>query len=77
MKAYILIKVNAGAIREVVRRLRSLEGVAEADMTLGPYDVIATVEADGLERLGQMVAGEIQPIPGVLETLTCLAVGLE
>jgi len=74
MKAYILISVRTGGISEVLSHLRRLEGVLEANMTFGPYDIVAVVQAADLQRLGQMMAQGIQPIPGVEETLTCLAV---
>lgn len=74
MKAFILISVRTGGISEVLSHLRRLEGVLEAHMTFGPYDIVAVVQAADLQRLGQMMAQGIQPIPGVDETLTCLAV---
>jgi DNA-binding Lrp family transcriptional regulator len=74
MKAYILIDIRTGEIREVVRQLRRLEGVVEANMTFGPYDAVAVVEAGSVNAIGEIMASAIQPIPGVLETLTCLAV---
>jgi DNA-binding Lrp family transcriptional regulator len=74
MKAYILIHVRPGSVPEVVRNLRRLGGIHEAHMTFGPYDVVAVVDANDVNNLGKLVAGEIQPIPGVLDTLTCLVV---
>jgi DNA-binding Lrp family transcriptional regulator len=74
MKAYILIEIRTGEVRQVVRQLRRIEGVLEASMTFGPHDAIAVVEAKDVPGIGNIIASEIQPIPGVLETLTCLAV---
>ncbi len=74
MRAYILIKVRPGEIREVVRQLARVEGVTEATMTFGPYDAVAVVEAADVGGIGRVMASSIQPIPGVTETLTCLAV---
>lgn len=74
MKAYILIRVRMGAVNEVLKNLRRLEGVIEANMTFGPYDVIAQAQTRDVNQLGRLIASEIQPIPGVLETLTCLVV---
>jgi DNA-binding Lrp family transcriptional regulator len=74
MKAYILIKVRAGDLKEVVGQLRKIKGVSEAHMTFGPYDAIAVVETTDLAKLGSITALEIQPVPGVEQTLTCLAV---
>lgn len=74
MKAYIMIHVRPGTVPEVVRNLRRLDGVLEAHMTFGPYDVVAEMEANDVNHLGKLVASEIQPIPGVIDTLTCLVV---
>ncbi len=74
MKAYILIKIRSGEVKAVVQEMRKLPSVRSAEMTFGPYDAIAVVEATDLGELGQLVASKIQPIPGVEQTLTCLAV---
>jgi len=74
MRAYILIQVRTGEIREIVRQLARVEGVIEATMTFGPYDAVAVVEAPDVAGIGRIMAAGIQPIPGVTETLTCLAV---
>lgn len=74
MKAYVMIKIRAGEVKDVVSHLRKIEGVREAHMTFGPYDAVAEVETKDVATLGQITAIEIQPIPGVEQTLTCLAV---
>lgn len=74
MKAFVLIKVRAGDVPEVLKNLRTVEGVVEAHMTLGPYDAIAVIETADVAKLGAITARRIQPIPGVEQTLTCLAV---
>jgi len=74
LKAYILIKIRTGELRDVVRQLKRVEQVREANMTFGPYDAVAIVEANDINELGSVLASAIQPIPGVQETLTCLAV---
>ena len=74
MKAFVLIKVRAGDIKDVVRQLRKTDSVVEAHMTFGPYDVVAIVDAPDLGSIGSLVASTIQPIEGVEQTLTCLTV---
>lgn len=74
MKAYVLINIRSGEVKEVVRQLRRVEGVVEASMTFGPYDAVAVTETGDINKLGTLLATSIQPIPGILETLTCLAV---
>ncbi|NUQ37620.1 MAG: Lrp/AsnC ligand binding domain-containing protein [Caldilineales bacterium] len=74
MKAFILLTIRTGAIPEVVQNIRRLRGVTAVEMTFGPYDAIVTVEADSLTQIARLVNIEIQVIPGVEDTLTCLAV---
>lgn len=74
MKAYVLIKIRSGGVREVVKNLIRLEGVVEASMTFGPYDAVAVIKGGDINQLGEIIASGVQPIPGVLETYTCLAV---
>ena len=38
----------------------------------GPYDVIARVQASGLDELGRLVVFGIQVLDGVTRTLTCM-----
>ena len=74
MKAYVLISARTGEAAAVVRQATRIEGVLEAHITFGPYDAVAVVDADNAKKIGHIVHNEIQPIPGVLDTLTCLAV---
>ncbi len=74
MKAFVLIKIRTGEVKEVIRQLRKVEGVTEAHMTFGPYDAVAVVDTADVAHLGAITALAIQPIPGVEQTLTCLAV---
>jgi DNA-binding Lrp family transcriptional regulator len=74
MKAYVMIKIRAGEVKDVVGQLRKVKDVVEAHMTFGPYDAVAVVETVDIAKLGAITALEIQPIPGVEQTLTCLAV---
>ena len=74
MKAYVLIKIRAGEVKDVVRQLRKIDEIIEANMTFGPYDAVAVVEAADIGIIGNLIASSIQPIPGIEQTLTCLAV---
>jgi len=74
MKAYILMQIRVGSIPEVIGNLKRMDQVIEAHSILGPYDIIATVKAKDTNQMGRLVNVDIQVIPGVLETLTCLIV---
>lgn len=74
MKAYVLIKIKAGEVKDVVRKLRKLENIIEAHMTFGPYDSVCVITAQDVSSMGSLIATSIQPIPGIEQTLTCIAV---
>ncbi|HEX6269604.1 MAG TPA: Lrp/AsnC ligand binding domain-containing protein [Anaerolineales bacterium] len=74
MKAFVLIKTRTGEVKQVVRQLRTAQEILEAHMTFGPYDAVAVVESADINGLGSLIASAIQPIPGVEQTLTCIAV---
>jgi hypothetical protein len=73
MRAFVLIKIRAGEVSDVVRQLRELPEITEARMTFGPYDAVAIVDSQDLSSIGSLIASTIQPISGVEQTLTCLA----
>lgn len=74
MKAFVLINIRTGEINDVVKQLKKIKQVRDVNMTFGPYDAVAIVDSIDINDLGQILAGVIQPIPGIEETLTCLAV---
>jgi DNA-binding Lrp family transcriptional regulator len=45
-----------------------------AEDLAGPYDVIARVQAPGLDQLGRLVVSRIQVVDGVTRTLICTAI---
>ena len=73
-KAFILIETVVGRTKEVVAGLNSLEGVKSVDTVTGPYDVIAIIEANSLNEIGDLVTQKIHPVVGISRTVTCLAV---
>jgi hypothetical protein len=74
MRAYVLVHCRPGEDKQLVQALKGQIGVLRADVTFGPYDAIVEVEAPDLSGVGKIVYGTIRPQPGVIDTLTCLAV---
>ena len=74
MKAYVLINAITGQNPQVVRDLRRIKHIATADLTFGPYDIVAVVEAEDLAAIGRVVTEDVQSTPGVQKTLTCLQI---
>ena len=74
VQAYILIQTEVGRSAEVAKEIAQLTGVTMAEDVTGPYDVIARVEAAGVDELGQLVIARIQDVKGITRTLTCTIV---
>jgi DNA-binding Lrp family transcriptional regulator len=73
VRAYVLINARTSEEREVTRALRRMPGVLRADDVFGSYDVIAEIEGPDLAAIGKLVFETIRVMPGVTDTLTCLA----
>ena len=73
-KAFILIETVVGRTREVYAGLEKTRGVKEVDMVTGPYDIIAIIEGDSLNDIGDLVTDKIHPVAGISRTVTCLVV---
>ena len=73
-KAFVLIETAVGKNKEVFAALKQLEGIESVDIVTGPYDIIAVVEADTLNDIGDLVTGKIHPVAGISRTVTCLAI---
>jgi DNA-binding Lrp family transcriptional regulator len=73
--AYVLISVEVGRdnAKNVADQVAALTGVMWAASVTGPFDVIAQVLADDNADLGNIVAGDIQAIADVVETVTAVA----
>ena len=74
-KAYLLIETAVGKTRDVASTLSGLPGISTVDVVTGPYDIIAVVTGEDMSVVGELVTGHIHTVPGVVRTVTCVAVG--
>ncbi len=72
--AYILVSVEAGKAREVLRAIRALEGVHQAHACWGQPDIVAFIDLPDDHDLAEVVLGKIHTLPGVRSTETHLVV---
>ncbi len=71
-KAFVLINVESGFEDDVVKQLKSVQGVEEAYFSYGVYDIITKVKADSMEQLKEMVTKSVRTLPKVRSTLTLI-----
>jgi len=74
LSAYVLIQTEVGKVAHVAQALSDLDGVEVAEEITGPYDIIAKIQAPGLDQLGRLVVARLQLVDGVTRTLTCTVI---
>ena len=70
--AFVLFNVEAGSEEKVLKSLREIEGLQEAYVSYGAYDLIAKVKGDTMEKLKETVTYKLRIIPNVRSTLTLI-----
>ncbi len=71
-RAFVLINVESGAEDSVLEHLRNIDGVEEAYVSYGVYDLVIRVKADTMEQLKNSVTSRIRAISKVRSTLTLI-----
>ena len=74
-RAYVLIETAVGRGQNVVTTLQGMPGLVSVDRVSGPYDVIVIFESESLNAVGSVVTEHVHTVPGVVRTVTCLAMG--
>jgi DNA-binding Lrp family transcriptional regulator len=67
-----LFNVESGAEDQVLTAIRSLEGIEEAYVAYGVYDLVIRVKADSMEKLKEVVTHKLRTIKNVRSTLTLI-----
>jgi len=72
--AFVLINTEIGAEREVAKEIVQIEGVEEAYVIYGVYDIIAKVKAENIDKLKEIITLKIRKMSKVRSTLTMIVV---
>ena len=67
---FVLISTAPAKEHEVYNELLKVREVVELHPLFGEFDLIAKIEADDFNLLGQVVVDRIRSIPGVIDTKT-------
>lgn len=80
MRAYVLIEAAVGKASDIAKGVQKVQlndaKVVSVEAVTGPFDVIAQLESDDLDKLGRAITDAIQQVDGVQRTTTCLVVRL-
>ncbi len=72
--AFVLINAEIGSEEEVLKELNKVEGVVEAFVVYGVYDVVAKIKADTMDKLKDVVTWHVRRLNKVRSTLTMIVV---
>lgn len=75
-KSFVLFEVEVGKARDVATAIQKVSGVQSVDQVTGPYDIIVVLEGQDLNAVGDLLHNKIHPIPGIIRTVTCLAISV-
>jgi DNA-binding Lrp family transcriptional regulator len=74
-EAFILINSNLGREENLIKEIRKIDGIKEAHLILGIYDVIARIETKNMDLLKELIAFKIRRLKDVRSTLTMIVSG--
>jgi len=66
-----------GKTKDVLKYLGQVKGIREADAVTGEYDIVAVIEAEDLNSIGELVTGNIHTIGGIQRTTTYLSMSVD
>ena len=72
--AYVLLTTETGAVESVLNALKKMDSVKETYMVYGVYDIVATVKAETMEKLKEIVTWNLRSLDKVRSTLTMIVV---
>ncbi len=73
VKAYVLIVTEPGATRRLVETIRGLNLVQEVHEVMGPYDIVAEIQAESLQEIPGILQEQIRSLPGIHSTTSLVA----
>jgi DNA-binding Lrp family transcriptional regulator len=75
--AFVFINTEPASMPEVLKKIKAVEGVKEAEMVYGVYDIVAKVKTETMDQLKQIISFKIRMLANVLTTNTLLVVRQE
>ena len=70
--AFVLINTEPANEEKVLSKITKIEGIEEAYILYGVYDILAKIKTESMENLKQTIIWQIRKIEGVVSTLTLI-----
>ena len=69
-RAFICMTTEPSSVQKVLKEIKTVEGVEQANMVFGAYDVCFSVKEENLDKLKHVINENISRINDVRATLT-------
>jgi DNA-binding Lrp family transcriptional regulator len=76
MKAFVLIRVEPGKVRNAFEAISKMRAVVEAYCITGPDDIIAVLESQDAKGVSEVVIADLHDVEGIKGTDTRIVVEL-
>ena len=70
--AFIFITTEPASMVEVLKHVRAVPGVEEAEMVYGVFDIVAKVKGETMDKVKQIITENIRKINNVQLALTII-----
>ena len=70
----VLFNVESGSENYVLKNVKKVEGVEEANITYGVYDIAVKVRADSMDALKDLISNQFRLIKKVRTTLSLILI---
>ena len=75
--AFVFITTEPASMPKVLKEVKAIEGVEEAEMVYGVYDIVAKVKTETMDKLKHIIAYNIRALANVRSTQTMLVIPQE
>jgi DNA-binding Lrp family transcriptional regulator len=71
-RAFVCVTIEPPSVQKVLEEIKSVEGVEEANIVFGAYDVCFSVKKENMDKLKHVITENIPRINDVRATLSLI-----
>ena len=72
-KGFILVSCDIGAEYDLVEQLKTIDGIKNATVTYGEYDIVIEAETENEAKMNDLITTKIRKIEKIRSTITLRA----
>ena len=72
-KGFILLSCDIGAEYDLATQLKTIDGIKNATVTYGEYDIVIEAETENEEKMNKLITEKIRKIEKIRSTITLRA----